>query len=213
MRYERRLNMSESENTFHKKIGDPGAYTDQLVSQLSFIKKKLRYPIDKKKFLPVLTLIPASLFPIFYLINTYEHRHGNLPWLLLLICIFLFVPAIVALFRLRQTFFFVPVRTGCSASENARQLISFFQDNQLRFEQHPEARELFWIMSRSLHRNSDTREVVFFVVDENRILINGHFTDMNRRVPAGSPHHRQMAKKLRKWMIDNEAQKEGLVRR
>lgn len=197
------MSYPKADRAFQKKIGDQNSYTDKLVSQLSFIKKNLRYPIDKKKFLPILTIIPASLFPIYFLINNYNHRNGSLSLLILMICLFLFVPAIVALFRLRQTFFFIPVASDRMLLENEQQLVLFLQSKQLRFEQHPDAPELFWIMSRCLHRKSDTREVIFFIVEDHRLLVNGHFTDMNRRVPAGMPHHKAMAKELKKWLLEN----------
>jgi hypothetical protein len=112
----------------------------------------------------------------------------------------MFVPAIAGLIRFLRTFKFVAVSSRFSAIENEQLLMQFLRSAQLRVHRHPESTELFWIMSQPVFRKSDTREVVVFIVEDNCILINSHFTRPQFIPHIGKPHHLELAKALKKWL-------------
>ena len=78
----------------------------------------------------------------------------------------------------------------------------FLSAQHLAFTQHPEAPEVFMIISRNLDMNpkNDYREVMVFIADDKQILVNGHFTGKRSTIAPASHNYRKMAKRLKEWV-------------
>lgn len=66
--------------------------------------------------------------------------------------------------------------------------------------QHPDAIEVILMMSQNLDQRGDTREVVVFIADNDRILINSHFSFSAHRKIMGQPHYKSIAAALQLWI-------------
>ena len=186
--------------------------TDKLIAQLSFIKRHLRYPLDRQKFVALFAMLLTVPLPLFLWLFFKRNPQHEFPFWLMMLGLMMFIPAVFNLFRFLQTFRFIAVASQFDAVENELLLIRFFQSCQLRFERHSANPELFWIMSRKLNRDTETREVVIFIVEDKRILINSHFTRPRFISPVGQPHHRELAKTLNKWLDSNRPVTADIVR-
>lgn len=177
-------------------------WNNRIVGQLSFIKKHLRYPIGRKTALPVVLLTASSLwfgFIFFNIVLAKRHFHGP-DWLILLLPAFFVLPSVVAVMRYLQTLRFVTVNARPLMAENMLLLQQFLQQNHFAYARHPEAPEVFQIISQSIGALRNEREVVVFIADDRRILINSHFTRNRFNAPVGSPHYKEMAKSLDRWL-------------
>ncbi len=190
-------------------------WNQQLVSQLQAIRKNLRYPVSRKTVLPAVLAIGA-LLPLLFLtvpVIFRNHSAGSKPvWPLLLVAGAFIVTAVVAGYRYVQTLKFVAVKTGFGLPENIRLLGAFLSENHFAHSQHPEAPEVFQMLSRNFGGKTESREVVIFIADDRRILANSHFAGSRRASAIGSPHYKALAKMLQKWLRGQEEGAAGVVR-
>lgn len=123
----------------------------------------------------------------------------------MLACLIMIVPTIAA-YRYFQTLRFVVVPAHRALGENILLMQQFFQENHFAFMRHPQAPEVFLMMSKSFDGPDGAREIVVFIADDRRILINSHFTHIprsyrwRRMMPISSPHYKEMAKMLTDWL-------------
>lgn len=188
-----------------------GAWDNSLVNDLDHIKKSLRYPMRLKTLKPVLIwalflMLVTSIVASAYLAG--DSR--KMPYFLFLLNM---ISATAMAVRYIQTLRFQQVRTGLFVQQNSAILESFLKAQQLLVFRHPEIPEVYQILSRNLYRagNSEKREVIIFIADDKRILVNSHFTETGFVTPPGGRHHKQMAEKLKEWIKKHEAVDAGLV--
>lgn len=190
-----------------------GAWDNRLVRDMAYIKKHLRYPVTGKTLMPVLVwgallLLAVSLVTVSIIWGGRDGR--RFPFLLFSINIFTF--AVIGI-RYLQTLKFSQIRTDLFVQENISILESFLKAQQLLVFRHPELSEVFQILSRNLLYSSkeEKREVIIFIADDKRILINSHFTGSAFTISPGGRHHKQMAEKLKEWIKTHRPPGTGLV--
>jgi hypothetical protein len=177
-----------------------------ILQDLSFIKKRMRYPLNKRTLWPALSMGIMVLVMIILLVIcfTFWQQGVKRPFLPCLMPLF-----IISLFciRILRSFYFIEVKANPFVTDNIKLLQQFLAAQQILVFHHPDAPEVFQIISRPLDGFKGRREVLIFIADDNRILINSHFTtDSNEAVqPVGAAHYKAMAKALKQWMKDRGA--------
>ncbi len=174
-----------------------------LLNDLAFIRRKKRYPFSKKT-VPATAILVLS---ILYICRT--------VWMAVIVrktentALMLFAGAmmIIILFsgivRFWYALRFSSVSTPFFANDNVKLLKDFLSYQQLNIYRHPEAPEVFQIISRPLGNNDEKREVMIFIADDKRILINSHFTNQKWFISSTSRNSGSMARNLAKWIVDN----------
>jgi hypothetical protein len=189
------------------------AWNSEIAGQLGFIKKHLRYPIGIKTMWPAIllsTMLPAFGFIIYLTLTTKSTGNHKPVWLMLLFMCIMLIPGINTARRYMQTLRFIAVPARRSLAENLLLLQQFLLANHFAIGRHPELPEVFQIISKSISALQDEREVVIFIADDHRILVNSHFTQSRFKAPIGSPHCRQVAKMLADWIGQNASGETGL---
>lgn len=180
--------------------GNSPEWNRKIVSQLVFIREHLRYPLDLKNVTPILLMLPAigalALLPLFITSNSNRSSRWLIPVVMLAIC----CAALLAMFRYLQTLRFTAVTSGKTLGENIILVEQFLTAGHFAFARHPEAPEVYQIISRSISALQGEREVVVFIADHRRILINSHFTRNRLKAQVGAPHHKEMARMLTAWL-------------
>ncbi|MCW3122558.1 MAG: hypothetical protein JWQ38_2050 [Flavipsychrobacter sp.] len=184
------------------------------MDDLVFIKKHLRYPMSKKT-LPATAFIALSLFFIFrtlWLTVLIEQR-GNI-WTGVFLAAMMVIAFASGVMRYWRTLKFRSIPTPYFANENIKLIDSFLRVQQLNLYRHPKAPEVFQILSRAMG-NSAQREVMIFIADDKRILINSHFTNQKWLISPASKNAGQMAGQLKEWIktqaISNPKPLKGLT--
>jgi hypothetical protein len=177
---------------------DPKAWENRILKDLSFIKKHSRYPISRK------TLAPTLFLGIFVL---FIARFGwaaltfkNNDYVFYFIITLLLITIVVTTIRYLSSIRFATIHTPFFVQENQLLLKKFMEAEHLAYSRHPEAVEVFQIISKNISFNSEQREVMVFIADDKRILVNSHFTNQKFSIMPPSKHYRQMAKKLHQWL-------------
>lgn len=187
--------------------GDKEQWETRLLKDLAFIKEKGRYPISKKVLRPVALLIFLGLFIARFAWPVIVASHSNnitLPVILVGINI-VFVAIVFSQYY--ATIRFIKIITKHHLSKNQQVLLDFFKSQHLAHSQHPDAPEVFMILSKNLSMKGDMREVMIFITDDKQILVNSHFTGNRFSISPPSKHYKQMANRLREWInihIDND---------
>lgn len=203
----------------HKLLETPESahWNSPLLHDLSFIKKHLRYPVNKRTIWPMLWMSSMSLFILFYagmIVLFNEDRIAKkgftfqalLPYFVAgIVCLVL----LLAVIRRIKSFRFISIKSDFVVNENIKLVRQFLQRQNIAFFHNPDAPEVFQISSRVLDIQTGNREIMVFIADDKRILLNSHFTSVNgdrgmKEVSTGA--HRQMAKALKKWLKENEYQ-------
>ncbi len=94
---------------------------------------------------------------------------------------------------------FKSIRTPFFANENMRLVEEFLRSQQLNLYRHPQAPEVFQILSRPLG-NTEQREVMIFIANDKCILINSHFINTKWTISPQSRNYRNMASRLKEWL-------------
>jgi hypothetical protein len=113
----------------------------------------------------------------------------------------------LAIYRRIQSFKFISIDSNFTVNDNIALIRQFLQNQNIAFYHNPRAVEVFQISSRILDVQYGQREIMVFIADENRILINSHFTSLvgDRGLKEiSSSGHKIMAKELRKWLLNQE---------
>jgi len=182
-------------------------WENSIIKDLSFIKKHLRYPFNKK------TLVPSLMFGMFlafiarfawfgWIMARAANKHsflGSTSFVVILVL----TPLVISLAAYYRTLRFEAISTVFYMGENQQLIQKFLQSQHLVVYRHPEAPEVFQIISRNISATkNEEREVMIFIADDKRILINSHIT--GRKLGLGaytSRNYKQMAKLLRTWML------------
>ena len=185
---------------------DSPQWSNELVAQLSFIKRHLRYPLNRRTLAPTLLflLLTAVILRIGFASYTLRHSHSNglLSWLLAFLIL---LPVCFSIYRYIQTLRFASVATPFPAVQNMQLIQQFLNAMHLAVFQHPDAPEIFQIISRDIqsgYRN-EQREIMVFIADNNRILLNSHFTGTGFTLIPSAGNYKKMAQGLKKWLDNN----------
>ena len=178
--------------------GQEAKWQNTILKDLSFIKKKLRYPFTSKTIAPSLIIASGLTLGLWLTWSTLiANENKGLPIFVLALVIITIVSSIVRFIRILK---FRVIVSPSFLNENIKALGQCLRSEQLAFSQHPEAPEVFCIISRAIGHSVDKREIMFFIADNERILINSHFTEQGFTLTPPSGHSRQMAKRLQKWL-------------
>lgn len=189
-------------------------FINELIEDLAFIRGKLRYPFRRMTLMPLLAsgIIVGFFLRFVFVATITKNSNYAMLFVMLLIC----VPTVVAIKRYIDLIRFFPVDTYTRLHDNIILLQDFLQEKRLVTFRHPAAPEIFMISSKNLSALGDEREVLIFVADENRILINSHFTtSRNRfRLFIAASHQQQIIRELKAWLRAKEQQQtpEGVMR-
>lgn len=175
-------------------------WNNSILNDLSFIKRKLRYPLKRMTLIPLLS---SGILVLFVLRLMYIGMFSsNTKTMLILACIILGIPSFISLVRYWNILHFFEVKSPAFLAGNMNLLTNFLKEKQLVTFRHPEAPEIFQIISRNIATNGEEREVLIFIADEHRFLINSHFTSSRSRfrLIIRATHHQAMIKELEHWL-------------
>lgn len=180
-------------------------WESRLLNDLVYIKKHGRYPLNKRTILPVggiflfILLTLRFAWPVLVL----GKDSALVPYMMLGVGLLAICSVILRYINVLK---FSRLTTPLHVQANIALLTDFFKEQHLAYTQHPEAPEVFMILSRPLGGNDDNREVMIFIADNKQILVNSHFTNQKFTVSPPSKQYKHMAARLHKWIneyIDN----------
>jgi hypothetical protein len=190
------------------------AWGNSLLSDINTIKSKLRYPIKGKTLAPILfwgVIIVLIVSLSVFLITVGVEGDERPLWMKAMVGtsgIFLMVMTII---RHLQALRFIAIETPYHLQENILLVDSFLKAEHMLIFRHPDAPEVFQIQSRNKHSKvDDDREIMIFIADDRRILINSHFTNSGWKANPGSRHHKEFGKMLQQY-ISSQSHNTGIV--
>lgn len=199
-----------SQNRLNAGSGKSGI--SPLFEDLNFIKSRRRYPINKHTAYLVFSGIGIIVFSLLMLSLLIILGWGSSSayWMVPILFTFILLNrayALSSLLRFRQ------ISTNKDTRGNTELLRRFLQEQQLAFYQSPLAPEVIQIASRPLSPDGGQREILVFIADEKRILLNSHFTSgFTEGIPLKlSGEYRKMERLLRHWLQDHEKYPEHFV--
>lgn len=131
---------------------------------------------------------------------TSHSRYPHATWFI--VFTFMVIPTIIAIRRYIDLIRFHTVSTRFSLPENIDLLQQFLKEQQLITFRYPQAPGVFQIISKNISALYEEREVLIFIADDKRILINSHFTSSRKkfRFLSAPTHHQQMITLLKNWL-------------
>ena len=173
-----------------------------ILKDLSFIKKNLRYPINGKTLAPTIVIGIGLLFLLRTVWLSLLIRNSSFfPYLIAVIVVIGIVASILRYLRVIR---FTSITSPYFLSDNIKAIEHFLQSQHLTFAQHPEAPEVFQILSKNLGFRREQREVMVFIADDKRILVNSHFIPQKYTISQPSGHARGMARMLENWLYSTD---------
>lgn len=201
----------------YKKLDSPESshWHSPLLNDISFIKKHLRYPVNKKTIWPMLSIAGIIFWMIvifsFVLLLSYDRIKAegitsNSISGILVLAMLLIVTGFVLRSRI-QDLKFISIKSNFTELDNTTLIREFLLKQNIAFYQKTDAPEVFQISSRILDAQFGQREIMVFIADDNRILLNSHFTSAIgergiREVSTGA--QKKMAKDLKQWLKEND---------
>jgi hypothetical protein len=186
---------------------DKAYWQNSRVDDIAYIKKHLRYKPTLKTFLPAIFWGGFLLLVLILLAaSVYVKITGNekIKDFNVLVTLSIVIPFTANIVRYLQSLKFISLPTGFHIAENSLLLEQFLKSKYLACSRHPDIPEIFQILSRNLSAGKEDREVLIFIADDQRILINSHFSNRWGFLPA-QRHHRQMAKMLKDFLNNYSA--------
>ncbi|WP_276134254.1 hypothetical protein [Polluticoccus soli] len=187
-------------------------WSDDLVNEMSYIRQHLKYRPKAKRLLPA---VFSGIFLILLLItiaaSVYDRAgRGERPATLsILMAIAVVTNFSASIIRYLQSLKFISVPTDYHIAENRVLVQEFLKLHHLAFSQHPDIPEVFQILSRNISAGEEDREILLFIADDKRILLNSHFTSVWSFF-ARKRHHNEMARMLNEY-INNLDHSTGLM--
>jgi hypothetical protein len=171
----------------------------QPTTNLQFIKSNLRYPLSFKNTASILFSLVSLVLTAVIVLLSYLYIDTNSKsfyffWILAII------PFIITFIRAKQALYFLPLQTNKSITENQELISKFLQQQQLMVYKHQTLPQLFQIISKPLSASSKQREVMLFIADESRILINSHYNNAGFLVITNSKLKKHMLSNFMEWL-------------
>ncbi len=172
---------------------------NQLLNDLAYIKRHKRYPLSKKTIRPLaiifilLSVVARLCIPVIFIKKT----PAIVIALLVILCV-----SIIAYFAygIYTTLVFKKINTRFYLQENRSIIEKFFKSLHLAYTIHPDAAEVFMIMSTPIASDSDQREIMIFIACDKVILLNSHFSGKKPTVYYPSKQYKSMIKTFTKWV-------------
>jgi hypothetical protein len=201
----------------YKRIDTPESahWNSPLLNDIGFIKKHLRYPINKRTIWPLLGILligvwTMTIFLLVVLLSSNKARETGFTFndfVPFVVIALVFIVPSLAMYRRIQSFRFISIKSSFVTSDNIKLIQQFLLKQNIAFYHNPNAAEVFQISSRILDIRTAQREIMVFIADDNRILLNSHFTAQNtdrglKEIATGA--HKKMAQDLKQWLKDND---------
>lgn len=177
-------------------------WDDSLANSLSFIKRHRRYPFSQMTLMPLITslaLLASLIWLTFDFLSSGTRTGSSFPFLIVFL---MAVPILAAISRYFNLIRFRAIHTPFALSENMKIVQRFLEEQKLVTFRHPEMPEIFQIISKNISAVGEDREVLIFVADDQRILINSHYTSSRKWFRFLSPptHEREMIRLFMDWL-------------
>lgn len=181
-------------------------WNSRLIKDLVFIKQKLRYPLRRMTVMPLIGVLLFSGFVLRYIFLAFYLQKTVGIATVFLIGVIL-IPLIIGIRRYIDIIYFKPLATGFPFIKNMQLLEAFLKEEQLVVFRHPESPGIYQIISKNISAVGDEREVMIFIADDNRILINSHFTTSRKwnNFSVNATHKKEMVRLLKKWLQQHTA--------
>lgn len=193
---------------------DKDAWENSIIKDLDFIKQHKRYRWTAKLRAPIIIYaVLFSLIAALYFVSTprVSSADGNRTWgyIIAPLCYILIMG--FAILKYLQSLKFIEMPTDLNKAINHDLVVSFLNQKHLAVYHHPETEDVLQIVSRPINFGEERREVLVFVIDENSILINSHFSDSGWRLTSASRHDKQMSDELYCFISQYKNQNEKRV--
>jgi len=177
-------------------------WESSLLNDISFIKQKKRYPLNKKTFTPATVSVLVWVIFLRGAYFIFMGSRSNNPYITWMMYGTFILLALIVFYQYYRVLKFDIIPTTNYLNKNTELLKKFFTGNNLAFTQHDEASDVFMIISRNLNSNpnKEFREVMVFIADDKRILVNSHFTGSKFSITPPSRNYRKMSNELKKWL-------------
>jgi hypothetical protein len=189
-----------------------GFWSSNFVEEVAYIKQHLKYKPKLSRFIPaIFSGVFLILLVILVAASVYYKAENGEPLNLFNIVMFasILVMFLGSIFRYLQSLKFISIPTEHYLAENSVLIQGFLRDHHFASSRHPEIPEVFQMLSRNISAGKEDREVLIFIADDKRILINSHFTNSWSFFPS-KRHHAEISKMLKEY-INNQAHTTGLM--
>ncbi len=183
---------------------EQGLWNESLISQLAFIRRRLRFPMNRRTLAPFAAIAASGLLIPFFLVPHLLQGKAD-SWLLIVLCTLVNLPLVVGFFRYLRSLRFVVVPAYPLLADNMQLLERFFRENHFAYGRHPDAPEVFQMLSKNLGRQQELREVLLFIADDGRVLLNSHFSGNRLGMPVSLGHSREMARMLQYCLQEEQS--------
>lgn len=174
--------------------GGSPQWNSKLLRDLSFIKRNLRCPYGKVMLVSPCVVGLITGIVAYKLWTTQASNYMPVLGVVGLIAVLTLIPTLQYVVALK----FRAIETRFTTEGNTALLDAFFAAQNLVAYHHPDAQGVFQLQSRPIVlRRSSTREVIMFIADDGRILINTHYSDFNF---GHSVEAREMQRRLQEWL-------------
>lgn len=112
------------------------------------------------------------------------------------------MPILASIGRYFKLIRFHAIHTPYSLASNMKLLEQFLEQQKLVTFRHPSIPEVYQIISKNISAMGEDREVLIFLADDKRILINSHYSSSRKWFRFMSPptHEREMIKIFIGWL-------------
>ncbi len=177
-------------------------WDDELVNDLSFIRKHRRYPLRRMTLMPLVSsvlLLAVTIWTFWDVLYSDKHSANNFRYVIVFLVA---VPILASIGRYFNLIRFRAIHTPFPIGGNMKLLEQFLEEQKLITFRHPTIPEVYQIISKNISAIGDDREVLIFLADDKRILINSHYTSSRKWFRFMSPptHEHEMIKMFMKWL-------------
>lgn len=182
-------------------LADKSKYWEsRILKDLAFIKQHRRFPISRRTIAPLTVFATVVLLSLRLLwpILIFRSKTASLPYF---IAAAIVIPLLIAVYQYINILRFAQITTPFHLAENRDLVIAFLKQQQLAYAVHPDAPEVIQIMSRNLSTTKgESREIMVFIADDKRILVNSHFITSGFTIMPPSRNYKKMANQLHQWL-------------
>lgn len=201
----------------YKKLENPESshWHSPLLHDIRFIKKHLRYPVNKKTIWSILSIVGLALwliaiFTFIFVMSTDKIKRSGLTMdmvggmfaIVMILSVF-----VVLMYRRAQDLKFISIKSNFSELDNITLIRQFLVKQNIAFYHKSDAPKVFQISSTVLDKANGQRAIMVFIADANRILLNSHFTVALADRPIKTyvtGAHKKMAADLKQWLKEND---------
>ncbi len=188
-----------------EKLLSPSSPEPLAESDLHFIKKKLRYPINNFRkafpfiFFLVFMLLMSLLFYAFISAGTFVRS----KWLVQLFPFLLGMGVTtIGMIRYYSSLFFERKETGLTTDENITLLKKFFTAQSLRYHTMAGYPDVLLIHS-VMNSQGTEQEIVVFIATESKLLVNSHIATSNI-FPKSKRKYKELVAMLQSFLSQNQ---------